>query len=59
MLQDLEKGRPMEIQPLVTVVQEFGRKLNIATPTIDVVHALIAQLALIAQRAGIAERRSA
>ena len=25
MLQDLERGRPMEIDPLVTVVQEMGR----------------------------------
>jgi ketopantoate reductase len=24
MLQDLERGRPMEIDPLVTVVQEMG-----------------------------------
>jgi 2-dehydropantoate 2-reductase len=52
MLQDLERGRPMEILPLVTVVQEFGRKLNIPTPTIDVVHALIAQRATIAERQG-------
>ena len=25
MLQDLERGRPMEIDPLVSVVQEMGR----------------------------------
>ena len=28
MLQDLERGRPMEIDPLVTVVQEMGRETN-------------------------------
>jgi 2-dehydropantoate 2-reductase len=49
MLQDLERGRPMEIVPLVTVVQEFGRKLNIPTPTIDVVHALVALRAKVAE----------
>lgn len=52
MLQDLERGRPMEIVPLVTVVQEFGRKLGIPTPTIDVVHALIAQRAQVAEGRG-------
>jgi 2-dehydropantoate 2-reductase len=41
MLVDLESGRPMEIDPIVTVVQEIGRRLGIATPTIDVVAALI------------------
>lgn len=32
MLQDLERGRPMEIDPLVTVVQEMGRLTKIPTP---------------------------
>ncbi|MBN8979754.1 MAG: 2-dehydropantoate 2-reductase, partial [Rhizobiales bacterium] len=32
MLQDLERGRPMEIDPLVTVVQEMGRMTQIPTP---------------------------
>jgi 2-dehydropantoate 2-reductase len=41
MLLDLEHGRPMEIDPIVTVVQEIGRRLKIPTPTIDVVAALI------------------
>jgi len=43
MLQDLELGRPMEIDALVTVVQELGRLVNVPTPTIDVVLALIQQ----------------
>ena len=45
MLQDLERGRAMEISPLVTVVQELGRLVDVPTPTIDVVHALVAQRA--------------
>ncbi|MEM1313172.1 MAG: 2-dehydropantoate 2-reductase, partial [Pseudomonadota bacterium] len=42
MLQDLEKGRPMEIDALVTAVQEMGRLVEVPTPTIDAVQALIA-----------------
>jgi 2-dehydropantoate 2-reductase len=41
MLQDLEANRPMEIDPLLTVVQEMGRLVGQATPTIDTVLALI------------------
>jgi 2-dehydropantoate 2-reductase len=48
MLQDLERGRPMEIDPLVTVVQEMGRLTGIPTPALDAVFALVAQ------RAGVA-----
>lgn len=43
MLQDLEHGRPMEIDALVTVIQELGRLVELPTPTIDVVLALIQQ----------------
>ncbi len=49
MLQDLERGRAMEVAPLLTVVQEMGRMLDVPTPTIDVVHALLAQRARIAE----------
>jgi 2-dehydropantoate 2-reductase len=48
MLQDLERGRPMEIDPLVTVVQEMGRLTNTPTPAIDTVLALVAQRAKMA-----------
>ncbi|MBI3699594.1 MAG: 2-dehydropantoate 2-reductase [Afipia sp.] len=48
MLQDLERGRPMEIDPLVTVVQEMGRMTQIPTPTIDTVLALTIQRAKVA-----------
>jgi 2-dehydropantoate 2-reductase len=43
MLQDLEKGRPMEIDALVTAVQEMGRMVGVPTPAIDVVLALVQQ----------------
>jgi 2-dehydropantoate 2-reductase len=41
MLQDLESGRPMEIDALVTSVQELGRLTDTPTPTIDTVLALV------------------
>jgi 2-dehydropantoate 2-reductase len=48
MLQDLELGRPMEIDALVTAVQELGRLTAQATPTIDIVEALVRQRAKLA-----------
>lgn len=41
MLQDLERGRAMEIDALVTSVQELGRLTDVATPTIDMVLGLV------------------
>jgi 2-dehydropantoate 2-reductase len=41
MLQDLDAGRPMEIDALVGSVQELGRVTHTPTPTIDTVLALI------------------
>lgn len=41
MLQDLDQGRPMEIDALVGSVQELGRITDTPTPTIDTVLALI------------------
>jgi 2-dehydropantoate 2-reductase len=41
MLQDLERGRTMEIEPLVGVVQELGKLTQVPTPTVDIVLALI------------------
>lgn len=49
MLQDLERGRPLEIDALVTAVQELGRMTGMATPVIDIVLALIRQRAKIAK----------
>jgi 2-dehydropantoate 2-reductase len=48
MLQDLELGRPMEVDALVTAVQELGRLTQQRTPTIDIVEALIRQRAKLA-----------
>ncbi|MCC7276284.1 MAG: 2-dehydropantoate 2-reductase [Alphaproteobacteria bacterium] len=45
MLQDLERGRPMEIDALVTAVQEMARLVGVATPTLDVVLGLVQQRA--------------
>jgi 2-dehydropantoate 2-reductase len=41
MLQDLDLGRPMEIDALVGSVQELGRVVGVPTPTIDTVLALV------------------
>ncbi len=45
MLQDLEHGRPMEIDALVVAVQELGRLTATPTPAIDAVLALVRQRA--------------
>lgn len=48
MLQDLELGRPMEIDALVASVQELGRIVEVPTPTIDTVLGLVKQRARLA-----------
>ncbi len=48
MLQDLELGRPMEIDALVASVQELGRIVGVATPAIDTVLGLVRQRARLA-----------
>jgi 2-dehydropantoate 2-reductase len=48
MLQDLELQRPMEIDALVTSVQELGRLVEVPTPTIDLVLTLVQQRARVA-----------
>jgi 2-dehydropantoate 2-reductase len=48
MLQDLERNRPMEIDALVTAVQEMGRLVGVPTPAVDIVLALIRQRAKVA-----------
>jgi 2-dehydropantoate 2-reductase len=40
-LQDLERGRPLEIDAMVTVVSEMGEIAGIPTPTVDTVLALL------------------
>jgi 2-dehydropantoate 2-reductase len=46
MLQDLEAGKAMEIDALVTAVAEMGRITGHPTPTLDVVLGLVQQLAM-------------
>lgn len=41
MLQDLERNRSMEIDALVTAVQELGRLTGVPTPTVDILLALV------------------
>lgn len=48
MLQDLERGRAMEIDALVGVVAELGDLVGIETPTIDCVLSLVEQRARLA-----------
>ena len=45
MLQDLERGRAMEIDALLTVVQEMGLLTETKTPAIDLILALVQQRA--------------
>ena len=45
MLQDLDKGRPLEIDALLTAVQEMGRLTGTRTPFIDAVLGLVQQMA--------------
>jgi 2-dehydropantoate 2-reductase len=49
MLQDLEKGRPIELDALLTVVQEMGRLVAVDTPAIDIVLALTKQMGRVAK----------
>ncbi len=46
MLQDLERGRPMEIDALVTAVQELARLTETPSPMIDTVLALVQERAI-------------
>jgi 2-dehydropantoate 2-reductase len=48
MLQDLEKQRPLELDALLTVVQELGRLVDVDTPIIDAVLALAQQMGRVA-----------
>ena len=52
MLQDLDSGRPMEIDALVGSVQELGRLTETPTPTIDTVLALVKLRAKVAGLGG-------
>lgn len=45
MLQDLEAGRPMEIEALLGSVVELGRLTRTPTPALDIIYALVVQRA--------------
>lgn len=48
MLQDWDLGRPMEIDGIVRIIQDYGREAGIATPVLDTVAALIGEKARVA-----------
>ena len=48
MLQDLDKGRAIELDALLTVVQEMGLLVDVDTPTINIVLALSQQMGRVA-----------
>ena len=41
MLQDLERGRMMEVNQIIGAARELGQLVGVPTPTIDTVFALI------------------
>ncbi|HEY4349667.1 MAG TPA: 2-dehydropantoate 2-reductase [Paraburkholderia sp.] len=45
MLQDFEAGRPLEVEPILGVFPELGRKLDVPTPFCDAVLGLLRQRA--------------
>lgn len=45
MLQDVEAGRPIELEALVGAPREIGRRAGIATPNIDLLYAMTRQMA--------------
>lgn len=61
MLQDVEQGKPLELEALVGSVVELGRITRTPTPTIEAVYALASLLArtLAAQQGALAIRRAA
>ncbi len=48
MLQDMDKGRPVELDTIVRAVIDMGKKAGVPTPVIDTVFALAAQRAEVA-----------
>ena len=48
MLQDLDKGRPIELDALLSAVQEMGRLVDVETPIIDTVLGLTQQMGRVA-----------
>ncbi len=44
-LQDLERGKPLEIDAIIGVVAEIGRLAGVSTPAVDMVYALCRRMA--------------
>lgn len=44
-LQDLELGRPLELDSMLLIVQDFARQASVPTPTLDLCMALVVALA--------------
>jgi 2-dehydropantoate 2-reductase len=47
MLQDIERGRPIELDAIVGAVRDLGRLVAVPTPMIDTIYALVKQKAQI------------
>lgn len=45
MLQDLDAGRSVELDPIVGAIGEIGRRVGVPTPTVDIVYGLARQRA--------------
>ena len=56
MLQDLEAGRPMEIEAVVGAVAELGERLNVPMPSTRAVYACVKLLEQIRNNANVARR---
>ncbi len=41
MLQDMEKGRPCEIDHIVGICSDWGKKVGVATPTCDTIISIV------------------
>ena len=48
MLQNLQRGRPLELDALLTAVQEMGQITGVKTPYIDAILALVQQMGEVA-----------
>ena len=48
MLQDLERGRPMEVETQLAIVQDLGRQAGVATPMLDTLLPLLVLRARVA-----------
>ena len=48
MLQDFDKGRPIELDAILGVVSEIGGLMGIETPAIDMLYAIVKMRASVA-----------